>query len=94
MRDFNESDDEEVMTECSAALLLMKLSCSPHSPAFYGSSSSSAVSSMHQKQLPSPVASSSGASSFRYEADKIPFKLFFCRKTHFEIDAVLHHYRK
>jgi hypothetical protein len=67
MRDYGDSDDEEeeVMTECSAALLLMKLSCSPHSPAFFGSSAPPAVSAMHQKQLPSPVESSSGASSFR-----------------------------
>ncbi|TRY72767.1 hypothetical protein TCAL_00186 [Tigriopus californicus] len=54
----NLPDDEETLSECSAAMLLMKLSCSPHSPRYF------------QGDLPSPlgvddVLSSSGASSFR-----------------------------
>lgn len=52
------TDDEETMTECSAAMLLMKLSCSPHNNPFHASSLPSYPS------LPSPV-DSSGASSFR-----------------------------
>jgi hypothetical protein len=46
-----------VLSECSAAMLLMKLSCSPHSP----------FSPQMAKiaDLPSPLGSSSGASSFR-----------------------------
>lgn len=49
-------DDEEVLTECSAAMLLMKLSCSPHASAAFPASYS---------DLPSPSAasSSSGAES-------------------------------
>jgi len=59
-------DDEETMTECSAAMLLMKLSCSPHSnPAMSfitGHSGSGSLPSY--PNMPSPV-DSSGASSFR-----------------------------
>lgn len=58
-------DDEETMTECSAAMLLMKLSCSPHQMA--GSSFPVAPGSSlpgFYPNLPSPV-DSSGASSFR-----------------------------
>ena len=70
-------DDEETMTECSAAMLLMKLSCSPHSnPALLssamllsqsgtaGHSGSFAGSLPSYPNMPSPV-DSSGASSFR-----------------------------
>lgn len=59
----NLMDDEEVMSECSAAMLLMKLSCSPQYanslPIFdqYGRPS-------YYPSLPSPV-DDSGASSFR-----------------------------
>ena len=59
-------DDEETMTECSAAMLLMKLSCSPHSTQF-----ATSLPTFDQFgrpnfpiNLPSPVESS-GSSSFR-----------------------------
>ena len=64
-------DDEETMTECSAAMLLMKLSCSPHSnPALLssamllsqigtaGHSGSFAGSLPSYPNMPSPVDSS------------------------------------
>jgi hypothetical protein len=52
-------DDEEVMSECSAAMLLMKLSCSP------GAAGGPYATSLPiYPSLPSPV-DSSGASSFR-----------------------------
>ena len=63
-------DDEETMTECSAAMLLMKLSCSPHSnPALsnmllsqcgttVGHSGSFAGSLPSYPNMPSPVDSS------------------------------------
>merc|ERR1739848_875050 len=71
-------DEEVVMSECSAAMLLMKLSCSPHQTQYH---SSMVAHSHHQYgsslpifdslgkpmlygNLPSPV-DSSGASSFR-----------------------------
>lgn len=57
-------DEEEVLSECSAAMLLMKLSCSPHSPKMQFSGS-----------LPSPSGdemSSSGASSFRSSTPSPP----------------------
>jgi hypothetical protein len=65
-------DDEEVLSECSAAMLLMKLSCSPHSPGFQQLTQQPASLAQSAPgttlpifmDLPSP-ASSSGASSFR-----------------------------
>ena len=73
-----QDDEEVVMSECSAAMLLMKLSCSPHQTQYH---SSMVAHSHHQYgsslpifdslgkpmlygNLPSPV-DSSGASSFR-----------------------------
>ena len=69
----NLPDDEEVLSECSAAMLLMKLSCSPHSPNLFSPSSSASASAAAttastptKKELPTPsLGSSSGASSFR-----------------------------
>ena len=63
-------DDEETMTECSAAMLLMKLSCSPHSTQFPGHHTGTLLPTFDQfgrpnfPNLPSPVESS-GSSSFR-----------------------------
>jgi len=65
-------DDEETMTECSAAMLLMKLSCSPHSnPAMHAALLLSQCGTAGYNgslpsypNMPSPV-DSSGASSFR-----------------------------
>lgn len=59
----NLPDDESVLSECSAAMLLMKLSCSPHSPFLNGQLQSPQQSPY--ADLPSPAGSSSGASSFR-----------------------------
>eukprot|EP00095_Tigriopus_kingsejongensis_P006543 maker-scaffold515_size150689-snap-gene-0.29 protein:Tk06543 transcript:maker-scaffold515_size150689-snap-gene-0.29-mRNA-1 annotation:"zinc finger protein 704-like" len=62
----NFPDEEETLSECSAAMLLMKLSCSPHSPRNLPS------------DLPSPLGagddamSSSGASSFRSSTPSPP----------------------
>lgn len=62
------ADEEEVLSECSAAMLLMKLSCSPHSPNLLAQSAPAAAHQMISQpifmDLPSPT-SSSGASSFR-----------------------------
>ena len=60
-------DDEETMTECSAAMLLMKLSCSPHSNPLamsFISGTGHNGSLPSYPNMPSPV-DSSGASSFR-----------------------------
>lgn len=58
-------DDEETMTECSAAMLLMKLSCSPHSTQFATSLPTfDQFGRPNFPNLPSPVESS-GSSSFR-----------------------------
>lgn len=61
-------DEEEVMTECSAAMLLMKLSCSPQYNTSNQYGSSLPIFDSYGKpiypNLPSPV-DSSGASSFR-----------------------------
>lgn len=65
-------DEEETMTECSAAMLLMKLSCSPHSnPAMTAAmllsqcgTNGHSGSLPSYPNMPSPV-DSSGASSFR-----------------------------
>ena len=63
------NDEEEVMTECSAAMLLMKLSCSPqYSSQYHQYGTSLPIFDSYGKpiypNLPSPV-DSSGASSFR-----------------------------
>lgn len=93
----NVMDEEEVMTECSAAMLLMKLSCSPlqqnmpiHSQTMqYGSS-------VPEKQLPSPV-DSSGASSFRSATPSPPLSSSTGTSTADEgivkdfVDSVHHH---
>ena len=66
-------DDNETMTECSAAMLLMKLSCSPASAAGLGvfMPSSSAPHFTNPDRPPS-VDSSSGASSFRSSTPSPP----------------------
>lgn len=61
-------DDEETMTECSAAMLLMRLSCSPHSTQLPAGGNSLPMFDHAGRpvwpNLPSPVESS-GSSSFR-----------------------------
>ena len=56
-------DDSETMTECSAAMLLMKLSCSPASAGNFMPSTS--APNFTNPDRPPSVDSSSGASSFR-----------------------------
>ena len=81
-------DDEETMTECSAAMLLMKLSCSPHSnPALLssamllsqsgtaGHSGSFAGSLPSYPNMPSPV-DSSGKEHFHYKCDILTIMVF------------------
>ena len=67
-------DESETMTECSAAMLLMKLSCSPASAAAGLGTfmpSTSAPNLMNPDRPPS-VDSSSGASSFRSSTPSPP----------------------
>ena len=67
-------DDNETMTECSAAMLLMKLSCSPASAAAGLGSfmPSSSAPQFTNPDRPPSVDSSSGASSFRSSTPSPP----------------------
>ena len=66
-------DDNETMTECSAAMLLMKLSCSPASAAAgLGSFMPSSAPQFTNPDRPPSVDSSSGASSFRSSTPSPP----------------------
>ena len=67
-------DDNETMTECSAAMLLMKLSCSPASAAagLGNFMPSTSAPNYTNPDRPPSVDSSSGASSFRSSTPSPP----------------------
>ena len=68
-----DADDNETMTECSAAMLLMKLSCSPASAGQMGNfMPSTAAPHFTNPDRPPSVDSSSGASSFRSSTPSPP----------------------
>ena len=65
-------DDSETMTECSAAMLLMKLSCSPASAGLGNFMPASTAPNYTNPDRPPSVDSSSGASSFRSSTPSPP----------------------
>ena len=68
-----DADDNETMTECSAAMLLMKLSCSPASAGQMGNfMPSTSAPHFTNPDRPPSVDSSSGASSFRSSTPSPP----------------------
>jgi len=72
----NIMDDEETMTECSAAMLLMKLSCSPMTSSpnslLLAAAAQAAAAAAQNDNRPPSADSSSGASSFRSSTPSPP----------------------